>query len=162
MLCLRGFLWRQTLARNVDASLLNFPNLSLPPHTHASAHAHTRQDFSGRAINPSQMELPTQHTTNTRNEHPCRQRASKPWSQHRKLEKEMRLNFYKIKVIYKAIFYLKKYVRSMLILPLRLLFCIILCAEFDNCTILLLKNLLQVVLLFRILCQFWVILGKGY
>ena len=36
---------------------------------------------SVRVISPSKRPLPTQHTTNTRDEHPCRQRDSNPRSQ---------------------------------------------------------------------------------
>jgi hypothetical protein len=41
-------------------------------HTHARAriHTHIRQVFSEQVISPSQRLLPTQHTINTRDEHP--------------------------------------------------------------------------------------------
>jgi hypothetical protein len=48
---------------------------------HAVRDTHTREDSSGRVISSSQKPLPTQNTTNTREEHPCRQHDSNPRSQ---------------------------------------------------------------------------------
>ena len=51
------------------------------PHTIRHTHTHTRQGSSERVTNPSQRPLLTQHTTNTRGEHPCSQLESNPRSQ---------------------------------------------------------------------------------
>ena len=58
------------------------------PHTHAHTHTHkhtqnhththTWWDSSAQVISSSRRPLPTQQTTNTRNETPCPQRDSKP------------------------------------------------------------------------------------
>jgi hypothetical protein len=72
------FLWPNDPTRTQTALLLRFLD-----HTHAHTHTrtHTQQDFSERVISQSQRPLPTQHTTNTRNEHKCPQRDSNPRSQ---------------------------------------------------------------------------------
>ena len=44
-------------------------------------HTHTRRDSSERVISSSDRPLPTQHTTNKTDEHPCCQRDSNPQSQ---------------------------------------------------------------------------------
>ena len=61
---------------------LGHPLLRFLEHTrtHTHTHTHTRQNFSERVIGSSQRKLPTQHTTNTGNEHPCPQRHSKTQS----------------------------------------------------------------------------------
>jgi hypothetical protein len=46
--------------------------------SHPITHTHTRQDSSERVISSTQRPLPTQRTTNTRDEHPCPQRDSNP------------------------------------------------------------------------------------
>ena len=48
-------------------------------HTHT--HTHTHVGLSERVISPSQRPLLPQHTTNTRDEHPCHQRDSNARSQ---------------------------------------------------------------------------------
>jgi hypothetical protein len=45
-------------------------------HTHTDTH--TRQNSSEQVIGPSQRPLPTQHTANTGDRHPCLQRVSNP------------------------------------------------------------------------------------
>ena len=40
-------------------------------HSQSHLYTHTRQDFPGRGIGPSQGHLPAQHTTFTRDKHPC-------------------------------------------------------------------------------------------
>jgi hypothetical protein len=57
-------------------SLVFLDHTQLDIHTHT--HTHTRYDSSKRVISPSQTPLPKQHTTNTRDEHPCSQRDSNP------------------------------------------------------------------------------------
>jgi hypothetical protein len=47
-------------------------------HTHTHTHIHTRWDYSERVLCASQGPLPTQHTTNTRDVHPCPQRDTNP------------------------------------------------------------------------------------
>jgi hypothetical protein len=42
--------------------------------------SHTRQDYPGRVIDPSQSRLPTQHAPSTRDKHTCTQRDSNPRS----------------------------------------------------------------------------------
>jgi len=57
---------------------LGSPPPSLP-NTHT--HTHTRWDSSESVTTPSHRPpLPTEHTTNTRDEHPCLQRDSNPQS----------------------------------------------------------------------------------
>ena len=57
-------LWRYSPTRVRSASLPRFLD-------HTQLDTHTRKDSSGRVISPSHRPLPTQHTTNTRDEHPC-------------------------------------------------------------------------------------------
>ena len=46
------------------------------------SHTHTRYSSSERVISSSQRPLPTQNTSNTRDEHPCPQRMLKSRSKH--------------------------------------------------------------------------------
>ena len=50
-------------------------------HTHTHTHTHTHNDSSEQVISSSQRPLPTQHTTNTRDEYPRPQRNSIPQSE---------------------------------------------------------------------------------
>jgi len=50
-------------------------------YTHTHTHTHTQQDCSEWVTISSQRPLTTQHTTDTRNEHPCPQRDLNPRSQ---------------------------------------------------------------------------------
>ena len=49
--------------------------------SHTHTHTHTEYDSSERVISSSQRPLPTQHTTNRREENACPQRYSNPWPQ---------------------------------------------------------------------------------
>jgi hypothetical protein len=53
---------------------------SVALHCHTQTH-YTRYDSSERVISSLQRPLSTQHTTNTRDKHPCPQRDSSPRSQ---------------------------------------------------------------------------------
>jgi hypothetical protein len=50
--------------------------------SHTIRHTYTRYASSRRVISSSQMPLPGQHVTHTRDEHQCRQRDSNPQLQH--------------------------------------------------------------------------------
>jgi len=52
------------------------PHLTFLDHTHT--HTHTQIDESEILISLLQRVLPIQHTTNTRDEHPCPQQDSNP------------------------------------------------------------------------------------
>jgi len=80
------FLYRKCPNWASAATLLRFlDHTQLHTHTHTHIYIHkiknTRQVSSESVINSSQRLLPTQHTSNRRNEHPCCQRDSNPRSQ---------------------------------------------------------------------------------
>ena len=69
VLCCHTVLWRNSPTVTVEVS-----------RSDKIRHTHSRQDPSEPVITSSHRPLPTQHTTKTRDRHPCRRRDSNPVS----------------------------------------------------------------------------------